>query len=88
MYHYLGHENTLYLDATGTIVSMKSTEHSSHKALYYSNTLLKVNLIGGYRIRSVVGQKKMDGAHSAPRFFGHAHFSKSLARGSNAAYRK
>ena len=36
MYHHLGDDNTLYLDATGTIVSMKNTNYDSQRVLYYA----------------------------------------------------
>ncbi len=66
--------NTVYCRlnrcATGIIHYTLIMEHTiQYSTLYTKLSYFLVGLsIGGYRIRSVVGQKKMDGARSAPRF--------------------
>ena len=39
LYHMLGHKSTLFLDATGTIVSLKKTEFDKPKMYYYALVL-------------------------------------------------
>ena len=36
IYHNLGTDNTIYLDATGTIVSLRHTDYSTVRPLYYA----------------------------------------------------
>ena len=36
IYHNLGTDNTIYLDATGTTVSLKQTDYSTVRPMYYA----------------------------------------------------
>ena len=39
LYHMLGHQSTLFLDATGTVVSLEKTNYNKPKMLYYALVL-------------------------------------------------